>query len=311
MASANARSWLGWLLGLAALAAVVIVATHVSEPQEFARMVERAEPWWIGVALGLQAATYVALAQVWRATCATAQEPLPMRPAGVIALAKLFIDQTLPSGGISGSALLVGALERRGISRGTATSTVIVEQASYYFAYAGGLAVAVAIAVIEGRGGALVAVPSLVFIAVATGIGLALIAMARARHVPDVPGLRRFGRWLHATDRRLTGNRSLLATGTAWQLAVIALDGLTMWSLLRSVGAHPPIGGTFASFMLASLARSLSIMPAGLGVFEGVAVFELHQLAIPVTQALSATLLFRGVSYWLPMIPGFIASRRV
>jgi Mg2+-importing ATPase len=63
--------------------------------------------------------------------------------------------------------------------------------------------------------------------------------------------------------------------------------------------------------LLASLARTLSIMPAGLGVFEGVAVVTLHQLGIPVTQALSAMLLFRGVSYWLPLLPGFIASRRL
>src|SRR5512141_698957 len=105
MASVGARSWLGWLLGLAALAAVVIVATHLSEPREFGRMLERAEPWWIAIALVLQAGTYVSLAQVWRRTCSAAQESLPLGAAMRIALAKLFVDQTLPSGGISGSAL--------------------------------------------------------------------------------------------------------------------------------------------------------------------------------------------------------------
>ena len=63
--------------------------------------------------------------------------------------------------------------------------------------------------------------------------------------------------------------------------------------------------------MIASLARTLSILPGGLGVFEGVAVLTLHQIGAPVPAALSATLLFRGLSYWLPMIPGFIVSRRL
>lgn len=30
------------------------------------RLVERAEPWWIAVALTLQTGTYVVLAQIWR-----------------------------------------------------------------------------------------------------------------------------------------------------------------------------------------------------------------------------------------------------
>jgi Mg2+-importing ATPase len=32
-------------------------------------------------------------------------------------------------------------------------------------------------------------------------------------------------------------------------------------------------------------------------------------LSLPV--ALSATMLFRGVTFWLPMLPGFPASRRL
>lgn len=76
-------------------------------------------------------------------------------------------------------------------------------------------------------------------------------------------------------------------------------------------GVHAPIGGVFASFMIASLARTLGITPAGLGVFEGVGVLTLHQIGVPHAAALSATLLFRGLSYWLPMVPGFIASRKL
>ena len=72
-----------------------------------------------------------------------------------------------------------------------------------------------------------------------------------------------------------------------------------------------PVAGVFASFMIASLARTVSIVPAGLGIFEGVGVLTLHQLGVPIAAALSATLLFRGLSYWLPMIPGFIASRKL
>jgi len=302
--------WLGWVVGLGALAAVVVIATHTSEPRDFVRIVERAEPWWLVAAFGLQAATYVALAQVWRAVARVAGRPLPLRAAVRIALAKLFVDQTLPSAGLSGGVLLASALGHRGGARPIISATIVVDLASYYFAYASSLAIAIAIASVEGHTGAIVIVPALVFVAIALGIGSGAIALARTtRRLPRLFALRRAEQWLGHADRRLTADPRLLARATAWQIAIIALDGATTWTLLRAVGVHAPVAGVFASFMIASLARTLSIVPAGLGVFEGIAVVMLHQLDIPVAAALSATLLFRGFSYWLPMIPGFIAAR--
>jgi Mg2+-importing ATPase len=301
---------LGWLVGVAALAAVVVVATHISEPRSFVHLIERAEPWWIAVAFAMQAATYLALAQVWRAIARVAGRPLRLGAAVRIALAKLFVDQTLPSVGISGGVLLASALERRGEARPIVSATIVVDLASYYLAYAASLAIAIAIAGGAGHIGAVVIGPALVFVAIGVGIALGAIALSRkARRLPKLFGMRRAEQWLATADRRLTGNLRLLVRTTAWQSVIVALDGATMWTLLRAVGVDAPVAGVFASFMIASLARTLSIVPAGLGVFEGVGVLTLHQLGVPVVAALSATLLFRGLSYWLPMIPGFIASR--
>lgn len=36
----------------------------------------------------------------------------------------------------------------------------------------------------------------------------------------------------------------------------------------------------------------------------------LRLVGVPVAVALSATLLFRGLSFWLPMLPGLVLSRR-
>lgn len=310
-ASGKLGRWFSWLLGLAALAAVVIVATHVSEPRDFVRLVERAEPWWIGVAFGLQAGTYVALAQVWRAAARAARQPLPLGHAVRIALAKLFVDQTLPSGGVSGSVLVASALERRGMAKPIVVGTIVVELASYYLAYALGLTIALAIAAVQGHTSTLVLAAGGTFVAFAIGIAIGARELTRARRPPDVPGLRRLGRWVIGADRRLTDDRALVACATAWQLAIVVLDGLTTWTLLRAIGIDAPVAGVFASFMTASLARTLGFMPGGLGIFEGVGTVTLHQIGVPLAGALSATLLFRGLSYWLPMIPGFIASRRL
>ncbi len=304
--------WLGWLVGLASLAAVIVIATHISEPRDFARLVERAAPGWIAVAIVLQSATYLALAEVWRSVAITAKRPLLRRPAVQIALAKLFVDQALPTGGVSGSLLLASALEGRNMERPLIVATVVIEQASYYLAYAISLALAVAIAYVQGHAGAIVVWTALGFVVLGLAGATGAIAMVHtSRILPSFLGLRRAQRWLSTADRRLTRDRRLLARATGWQLAIVALDGMTLWTLLAALGTDAPLAGTFASFMIASLARTISIVPGGLGVFEGVAVVTLHQIGAPLAAALSATLLFRGVSYWLPMLPGFVASRRL
>lgn len=57
--------------------------------------------------------------------------------------------------------------------------------------------------------------------------------------------------------------------------------------------------------------RSICVTPGGLGVFEGAAVTTLHWAGVPLPMALSATLLFRGLSFWAPMLPGLLVARTV
>ncbi len=314
VATKNGRlvRWLSRIVGFATLVTVVAIARHISEPREFARLVERAEPWWIAVALVLQAGTYVALAEIWRAAVRVARHFLPRAYAVQAALAKLFVDQALPTFGISGSMLVASALEQRGLERSVIIATVVIEFATYYFAYALSLVVAIAIAGAPGELGAIVMWSALGFSVFAIALAAGALSLARRRRpLPNLLGLRRAQQWLSSADMRIVGDVRLLARALAWQLAIVGLDGLTMWTLLRAVGTHVAIAGVYASFMISSLARTISIVPGGLGVFEGVAVITLHQLGAPVAAALSAALLFRGVSYWLPMIPGFIASRRL
>ena len=62
--------------------------------------------------------------------------------------------------------------------------------------------------------------------------------------------------------------------------------------------------------MLATLARTIGIVPGGLGTFEGMSVSMLHLMGIPLATALAATLCFRGLSFWLPLAPGLLLARR-
>ena len=48
----------------------------------------------------------------------------------------------------------------------------------------------------------------------------------------------------------------------------------------------------------------------GLGTFKAGMIAALSVFGVPLKSALTATLIYRGVALWLPLIPGFIIIQR-
>ena len=117
--------------------------------------------------------------------------------------------------------------------------------------------------------------------------------------------------FLRGADGRLVRNPRVLGTAIGLQGAIVLLDAATVWTLIGALGVSAPVTGVFASFMIASLFRTMGIVPGGLGMFEATSVLTLRMAGVDLAVALSATLLFRGLSFWLPMVPGYWFSRRV
>jgi hypothetical protein len=59
------------------------------------------------------------------------------------------------------------------------------------------------------------------------------------------------------------------------------------------------------------IAGTVSFIPGGLGTFEAAAVLMLRIDGISVAVGLSTALLFRGLTFFLPMAPGLWFSRRI
>ena len=115
---------------------------------------------------------------------------------------------------------------------------------------------------------------------------------------------------LAEADPRLVRSRRLFLQACACQLLVILLDAATIWVAILALGTTAPVGGVFVSFMISTLFRLIGVAPGGLGTFEATSVLSLKMMGVPIAIALSATLLFRGMSFWLPLVPGLWFSRR-
>ncbi|GMU05458.1 hypothetical protein ASNO1_17110 [Corallococcus caeni] len=110
LADAPARR--GWGFGLALLAALILMVARASDEREFARLLKQSAPTWLFVAVLLQAATYLSQSAVWRAVLRRTRFHVPLGALYTMSFAKLFVDQALPSAGISGAALSATVLFR-------------------------------------------------------------------------------------------------------------------------------------------------------------------------------------------------------
>jgi P-type Mg2+ transporter len=309
--------WLSWLVGGALIGALCIAALHLSEAEEIARIAERAQPWWLIVAVFLQGGTYLAQGEIWRAIGKAASYSLSRAQASRLSLAKLFVDQAIPTAGISGTAAVARHLEQAGMPVAAVRAGVVVNLTSYFTSYVVLLLLALAVLPLSGSAFAGVAVASAIFIAGSICLVIVLLRLpgrAAGAFLKGIGRLRPLRSLIEAsagTDVRLVRSGTLFAGACAAQAAIMVLDAGTVWVLIRALGGEPSTVGVFSSFMISNLFRTLGVLPGGLGTFEASSVLMLSLVGVSLPVALSATLLFRGLSFWLPMIPGMWLSRRL
>jgi glycosyltransferase 2 family protein len=310
------RTFAPWISGLVTLAAIVLVVVHFGTLEEFVRLVVALRPEWFLLALAAQAATYVSASLSWARTLRRAGHPRPLSLLVPLGIAKLFTDQVVPSSGVSGAILVTRALTRRGVPADAAMAVLLVGLVSYFTAYL--LAVITSLVILwlyHHANAALFAVVG-VFIVIVVAIPWGVLWMkARGprlltRWVGHLPGAAQLLRTIADAPTDLVRDVPLLAQTVSLELAIFVLDALTLWFVLRGLGQDPPLWVAFVSFIMASVAATIGPIPLGLGTFEAACTGMLHMLGVTIEAALTATLVLRGLTFWLPMLPGLYLARR-
>jgi uncharacterized protein (TIRG00374 family) len=101
--------------------------------------------------------------------------------------------------------------------------------------------------------------------------------------------------------------------GEHWRMAVLAAAGNTgfdyfaLLAALRAVGAEPQPSLVLLAYATAKVLALVPLTPGGLGFVEAGLVGTLRVAGVRGGDALTATLLYRIVAYWLPLAAGGIA----
>jgi uncharacterized protein (TIRG00374 family) len=323
-----------WLLLLLLVGFVVLVTSRFTDAKHLIATLAQGQWIWVLASIILHViyfALYALLYQIGFDTVEVKSRASQLVP---VLFASLFINAVVPTGGTGGAALFIDDAIQRGQSGArTAVGTVLV-----FLADLGTLIPFVIVGVIflslqhelqiyDSIGVAFF----LVFVAFVAG------ALLLARRREDQ--LRRVLGWLQRTANRVGGrfnHPSLLADDWAdknanqlskaavaiadhpQQLRLTMILGMVLhvvnllglYMLFLAFQQPVRLGTLVAAFGMGIVFFVISIFQ-GAGVVEGIMTLVFTTAGIPKEKAVVIALSYRGLTFWLPLLLGFLFLRRV
>jgi uncharacterized membrane protein YbhN (UPF0104 family)/membrane-associated phospholipid phosphatase len=290
------------LLLVAAGFAVHLLLPQVGELRQTLGALQAARWTWVAVGLVLSAASYLAAAV---AQLGAVDPPLALGRTTLVQVASSFANRLAPAS-LGGIGLNVRYLQRAGMDRSSAVAAVAVNTAAGALVHVLGLLVAAVLVGHTRLGPAHIPKGWPVLVALSgmlAAAGLALWSpLGRRRLV--FPALRA-GRELAGVLRR-PGKAAQLLGGSA---GVTLTYALTLASCLAAFDAHLPLASTVAVYLAAAVVASVSPTPGGLGAMEAALVAGLTAVGALTGPAVAGVLAFRLLTFWLPILPGWVAYR--
>lgn len=310
-------AWIAALLaGVSALAALILFVAHIGDISAFARQAANAAAGPLFGALAAQALPFILAALAWFLFLRRAGARVRLLSLIPLSFAKLFADQAVPSGGLSGAAFFMFALTRRGVADKIAFRTFAFATTAYFLAFLIAAIVSlIALSMAEnappGLAASVSAFASVVLLLAVTAV---LLVLYKPKAAPSFFAKRRIAaraaEFLAAAVHDIRYMPWLFMRLTLILLCVRAIDGFTLMLICQSIGAPASAGTGFVAVAIASVTATIGPVPMGLGTFEAGMVATLTVFGLPVEDALTATLIYRGLTLWLPLLPGFLIIQR-
>ncbi|MBX7068509.1 MAG: flippase-like domain-containing protein [Microthrixaceae bacterium] len=259
---------------------------------------------WIVAAVVFSATTYVGAAL---ALSGSVVEPLPIGPNLAVQVASSFASIAAPAQ-VGGVALKGRFLQRRGIDPAVTVAAIGLNTVAAFLVH---LAILVSFVLWAGSGDlSKIRLPSGGTILIIVGVAAALLAVVAAlpvgrRFLRDtvLPAVRRSAQGIADVARRPVRLGGLIGGSAIITLAYAS-------ALIASVNAFHgdlPVSAVAIVYLLGAVVQSVAPTPGGLGAAEAAYIGGLTAIGLPSERAVAAVLLFRLLTFWLPVIPGWVA----
>ncbi len=290
------------LVSLVGGAAAAYVLAGQLARVDLATLIRHADWRWTMAALALSVLTYPAAGL---SLSGFVLERLRFIRTALAQVAASFVTLVAPAA-VGGAALNIRYLQRNGVPPASATASVGVTQAVAFVLH---ILLLITFALITGTSQVhSLQPPTWVYFAIAGLVALLLAAVAvpptrrllRARVVPTLEQV--LPRLLDVAQ-----NPRKLAEGLGGALLLTAAYVLCLAASIRAVGGSVPIAAVALVYLTGSALGATAPTPGGLGAVEVALSAGLIAAGLPSATAVSSVLLFRLLTFWLPVPFGWVS----
>lgn len=305
---ARRRDRPGWLWALALVIGGLLLVAQASSLADALAALVSVEPGWLLAGIALVLIRFAAAVISLQAVVAPR---IGVRDGLALQLACTFVSRITPEG-VGWVVVTQRYLERIGVSRPDAMAAIALKVG------ASGLTRVAIIAVVLAVVGTAALVelevptvdPLIIALIPVSLIGIVIIAVILRRHAIAIVRLA-----VAATRAAWLGLRALAREPGRLLALLVSTAAMTVLAILvlgvsaAASGAELPLIEVFVVYLASSAISALSPTPGNLGATELAFTAGLIAIGVPAGPALAAVLLYRLLTFWLPILPGLLAYR--
>ena len=280
-------------------------------------------PFWIVLAFAFALGMFWGYIEMFRGVFSkVAEGVIGRRESYLITMAGLAASRIFAAGGAGGLVLQAWALRQAGLPRRVVADKTLSFLVLTYFPYAAAViicGVGLRTGIFPGEAPfAMTVVPAVIalilmgvaslILLVPTDLQRRLDGFARrtgwigriAQKLALIPAASSAG--LHDAIKHLRSRDPALLGAVAFWAFQIAV----LWAAFRAFGDAPPLAVLIQAFFVGMLGNLLPI-PGGVGGVEGGMIGAFAAFGVDAGLAVVAVLVFRALTFWLPLLPGVIA----
>jgi uncharacterized protein (TIRG00374 family) len=325
-----------FLVALFLLVGVMFIITRFTELEAIVSTIQEGDWRFIAIGLILEFIWLVNIAASFRAIYKALDVDEKLKNLILTAAAANFVNVVTPTGGVGGMAIFISEGQRRNCS----AARVTVASALYVlFDYAGFLCVLTLGVIVLIRRDNLNP-PEIIAsgIMVIIVIFLAFLLFLGTQSEQALGNVLAWGaRTINKILRPILPkkHRQYLSEARAHEFAHDAVDGirciknqpknlimpallalsskalmiLILFMTFMAFRVPLSIGTLIAGFSIAFLFSIVSPTPSGVGIVEGTLTLALHSFFIPLSASAVIAIVYRGITFWVPLLVGMFAFR--
>lgn len=114
----------------------------------------------------------------------------------------------------------------------------------------------------------------------------------------------------HASKEAVVQKKKLRSL-VSYYFLVHLVNIASLYFVFLAFDQHILFRALVAGFVMGIVFQIIGITPYGIGLTESVMALTFSSLGVPVSKAILITLTYRGITFWLPFIIGFILLRKI